>query len=329
MNNPDYNKLIDDQTWDFIRLTERFYPPETIDYSIAQQRQIYDDMCRQFFNGYPDGVSAEDDHIGHDGISVPVRRYTSARQRDSRHLVYFHGGGFVVGGLDSHDDVCAELCERTGLGVTSVDYRLAPEHRHPAAYQDACACVQHELKRLDVPLLLCGDSAGGNLAAAVTHTMRAHTTSDGRRAIAGQVLIYPGLGGDTTAGSYVTHSEAPMLTTRDVLFYADIRSAPDNNNDNNDDRADASNATMAPLSDADFSNLPDTIIFSAECDPLSDDGRHYSNAIVAAGGRAHWFNERGMVHGYLRARQSVVRAQQSFDRITDALNRLSDSEWYS
>lgn len=336
---PDYKSLIDEETWSFIAQTESFYPAETIDYPIHRQREIYDTMCRQFFSGYPNGVSASDGIISHGQSTVSVRTYSSANcnesVKDNAHIVYFHGGGFVVGGLDSHDDVCAELCDLTGFGVTSVDYRLSPEHRHPAAFEDSMACVLHESSRLQIPLLLCGDSAGGNLAAAVSHALRQTKVASGLPAIAGQVLIYPGLGGDTTRGSYLTHAEAPMLTTRDVLFYSDIRVSESPGLDNrgagsNDARVTMTrDATLAPLSDTDFSNLPNTIIVSAECDPLSDDGRNYRDAITNAGGNAEWINESGLVHGYLRARNSVARARVSFNRIVDALKMLADGRWYN
>jgi len=316
----DYQHLIDAETWDFIKLTDSHYPPQTIDFSIDQQREVYNTMCRQFYSGTPKGISSADDSISHGDVHVPIRRYQSVQPNSKTQIVYFHGGGFVVGGLDSHDDVCAELCERTGFGVTSVDYRLSPEHKHPAAFEDSLASVTHESNRLQIPVLLCGDSAGGNLAAAVSHAMRSMTLEPGMPAIAGQVLIYPGLGGDMTRGSYVTHAEAPMLSTRDVAFYADVRtvSAPK-----------APDPTLAPLTDIDFSGLPASIIVSAECDPLSDDGRDYRDAIVNAGGKAAWFNEQGLVHGYLRARHSVSRAKDSFNRIVDGLKMLANGKWYS
>ncbi len=307
-NSTDYTQLIDKQTRAFIDRTESWYPPETIDYPIDRQRHIYDQMCSEFNTGYPDGISAIDGNIKHNERDIPVRRYTSSEGVATAVIVYFHGGGFVVGGLESHDDICAELCAKTGFDLTAVDYRLAPEHLHPAAFEDALACVAVEAARTKLPLLLCGDSAGGNLAAAVSHEARNLQAIT----IAGQLLIYPVLGGDITRGSYITHANAPMLTTKEVLFYNNVRSKQQHSTD----------ASFAPLHDTDFSNLPNTVVVSAECDPLSDDGMHYCSAINKAGGEATWINEKGLVHGYLRARHGVDRAQQSFSRMVAALTTM-------
>ena len=158
-------------------------------------------------------------------------------------------------------------------------------------------------------MLLAGDSAGGNLAAAVSGALR------GQGQVLGQVLIYPGLGGEVDAGSYPAHAMAPMLSRDDVLFYAGIRH---NGHVPNHD------ITVSPLQDIDFSGLPPTIAFGAECDPLCDDARAYALAITNAGGSAHWVVEPGLVHGYLRARRTVDRAAASFARITRALQTLAN-----
>src|SRR5690606_32559286 len=156
-------------------------------------------------------------------------------------------------------------------------------------------------------------SAGGNLAAAVSHATRGHN----RRPL-GQVLIYPTLGGDQSKGSYVTHADAPTLTLRDLEFYKDIHTGG----------ADVSgDITYMPLKDADFSNLPPTLIITAQCDPLSSDGEAYGSRVLAAGGKAWWFEEPGLVHGYLRARHSVGRARASFSRIVEAVAILGRGEW--
>jgi acetyl esterase len=309
----DYSKLIDKETWAFIERTNSYYPPDTVDYTIGQQRAIYDRMCREFFAGYPEGVTAETSAIAEEDHDIPIRTYRNKTPDDAALVLYYHGGGFILGGLESHDDVCAELCKRTGYEVVSVDYRLAPEHLHPAAFDDALAAFEWAIATDSRNILLCGDSAGGNLAAGVSHATRGH-----RRRPVGQVLIYPGLGGDHTKGSYVTHAEAPMLTVRDMVFYKDVRTG---GADVSDD------ITYAPLKDANFANLPPTIIVSAECDPLSSDGQAYCERITADGGRAAWFNEKGLVHGYLRARHTVGRARTSFTRIVEAVKALGKGEW--
>ena len=299
----DYQQLIDAPTWDFIRRTDASYPPDTATLTIADQRAIYDRMCRVFFQGYPPGVTAQDGAIA----GVNCRRYPGGQPT----VVYLHGGGYVVGGLDSHDDVCAEIRAATGLSVVAVDYRLSPENRHPAALDDALAVIRH-LAMLG-PVVLAGDSAGGNLAAAASHVLRA----EGIRPL-GQVLIYPGLGGDMDKGSYLVHAHAPMLTRDDLLFYRDIRHGhPPPQGD----------ATVSPPQDSDSPALPPTVTFGAECDPRCADAAAYAAAIRAAGGGAHSFLERGLVHGYLRARSSVPRAAASFTRITTAIAALARGDW--
>ena len=190
---------------------------------------------------------------------------------------------------------------------------LAQEHLHPAAFDDALHAFEWAAKTYDRPVLLCGDSAGGNLCAAVAHATRGHA----KRPV-GQVLIYAGLFGDRSKGSYVTHAEAPMLTVRDIEFYKHIRTG-------GVDRA--GDITLSPLADADFTNLPPTVLITAECDPLSSDGEAYRDRIRAAGGHAIWFEEPGLVHGYLRARHTVGRARASFSRIVEAVSALGKGDW--
>jgi acetyl esterase len=288
---PDYETLIDAATWGFIRATEAAYPADAVGLTMAQQRAVYHAMCAVFHAGRPAGVQVRDLTTA----GVPCREYAGKGTT----VIYFHGGGFVVGGLDSHDDICAEIAQATGFTVVSVDYRLSPEHQHPAAYDDALAVV----RATQGQVILVGDSAGGNLAAAVAATLP----------VAGQVLIYPGLGGDRSKGSYVAHAHAPMLTLADVDFYAGIRHGGVEV---------VGEATSAPLQATTFTGLPPTVAFSAECDPLADDARDYVAQINAAGDRAAWVNEAGLVHGYLRARHSVPRAKASFARIVAAIAAL-------
>lgn len=303
----DYARLIDAETWAFIRKTAESYPEDAVQTSVADQRRVYDAMCRVFYQGRPAGVAATDMSAG----GVPVRVYSAGDP--SRTVVYFHGGGFVVGGLDSHDDVCAEICAQTGYRVVAVDYRLAPEHKHPAAFDDSWTATQWAAAEFGDPVVLAGDSAGGNLAAAVAHHARGRLPG-----IIGQVLIYPALGGDHDSGSYLENADAPMLSRADVLYYQTVRL---------DGPEPVGDPSYAPLADSDYSGLPPTVIVTADCDPLRDDGRDYHDRLRAAGGRVHWINEHGLVHGYLRARATVGRARDSFERIEVAIEALGQGLW--
>jgi acetyl esterase len=294
MQQTDYQRLIDDSTWAFIRATGAFYPPETASLSIDDQRRVYDTMCTHFDAGRPTGVAVHDLAVA----GVPCRRYGGVGPV----VIYLHGGGFVVGGLHSHDDICAEICAATGRAVLAVDYRLCPEHPHPAAFDDCLAVAQ----ATPGPILLVGDSAGGTLSAAVVAALR-----DPR--VLGQVLIYPSLGGQ--GDSLARHADAPMLTAADVHAYAALRGAT------------ADDPTAAPLQADDFTGLPPTLAIAAECDPLADDALAYATRIIAAGGVAQARVEAGLVHGYLRARHSVPRARFSFDAILAAISDMAAGRW--
>ncbi|WP_353642340.1 alpha/beta hydrolase [Mesorhizobium sp. WSM2239] len=310
---PDYRKLLDAEIWAFIDRINRFYPPEAIDWPIGKNREVYDRMSRAFHAGRPEGVGTETTAIVTPTHRIPIRIYRSAAPDAAAIILYFHGGGFILGGLESHDDICAELCAGAGYAVVSVDYRLAPEHTGTAAFDDAVAAFEWMAATYRQPIVLVGESAGGNLAACLAHHVRRHA-----RAPIGQMLIYPGFGGDMTMGSYVTHAEAPLLTTSDVGFYHDVRTGG----------ADVStDPRYTPLAASDFSGLPPTVIFAAECDPLSSDGESYRDRVLAAGGRAHWIEEQGLVHGYLRARHMASRATASFSRIVEAVAALARGEW--
>jgi acetyl esterase len=307
----DYSALLDDEVWAFLNESARYYPDDAVGLSITEQRALYNKMCVAFDQGRPSNITVEDLPFG----GVPCRVYspTDTSYLATATVFFCHGGGFVVGGLDSHDSVCAEFCAITGLRVIAVDYRLSPEHPHPDDFDDAWAAFEAVCVAFEGAIVMCGDSAGGNLVAAVTHHARGRI--DGR--ITGQLLIYPGLGGDQSKGSYITHAQAPGLTKQDMEFYMNIRSAGQDK---------YGDPTYAPLHDKDFTNLPATVIITAECDPLSDDGKDYRDAMLAAGGEAIWINETGLVHAYLRARVMSSKAGASFGRMTQSLSALAKSE---
>jgi acetyl esterase len=309
VNEPDYRALIDTEMWAFIDRLDGTYPPDAVDLDIAGQRGVYNAMCRVFYQGRPAHVRVQDEPQG----GVPCRRYEVGSSDAT--VIYYHGGGFVGGDLDSHDEVCAERCARTGYRVISVDYGLAPEVVFPGCFSDAWAAFVEIADAHDGPLILSGDSAGGNLAAAVSHHARGRV--DGR--ITGQVLIYPSLGGNWGQGSYVEHANAPHLSTKDMEFYMKVRTGGA--------AIPKGDARYAPLQDSDFTGLPATVCITAQCDPLASDGGAYRDAIVASGGQAVWINVAGMVHGCLRARVMSARAAGFFDQTVQAVDVLGRKEW--
>jgi acetyl esterase len=233
-------------------------------------------------------------------------------------LLYLHGGGKVVGGLDSHDDICAELAERAGLIVVAVDYRLAPEHRFPAAFDDCWAVLEaladgrlgFDMDRI----VVAGDSAGGNLAAGLALKAR----DLGRPRLDGQILIYPGLGGDMSRGSYVEQANAPGLSTDDLRYYKRIYVGPP------DDPNHASKFAF-PLNETNYAGLPPAFLVAADWDPLRDDCADYAAKLTCAGVTAEVRHEPLLMHAFLRARHMSPAAAASFTAITEAARSLACS----
>jgi acetyl esterase len=276
--------------------------------SIEQQRSDYDAMLRHFCYQHPPGLVSNDAIVNGRHGDIPLRHYRHGEGNHRALILFVHGGGFILGSLDSHDDICAELCADSGYDLVSVDYRLSPEHYHPTHLddvEDAFRALGHD------NTILVGVSAGGTLCAALCHRLAASTHRP-----AGQVLIYPGLGGDRLdLASYRENAEAPLLTTADIAFYRGVR-CPGGNLPIEDPE-------FYPLAADDFSHAPPTIAISAAIDPLRDDARVYAEKLQAAGVAAEWINEPGMVHDYLRARHVSSAAGAAFARIGEAIRRLA------
>lgn len=284
--------ITDPQVLAFIAATEAAYPPEANGASAAENRRHYDAMCAVFRAPRPPGLVVEDRRLG----GVPCRLYGAPTPVA---VLYLHGGGYVVGGLESHDDLCAEIADATGLQVIAVDYRLAPEHRWPAQIEDVEA-VWHALDR---PAVVVGDSAGAALAAGLCLGLR------GARQPLGQVLVYPGLGGDRAAPSYTENAEAPLLRTVDLDSYAQALHGD----------APVTDPRAAPLRAPDVSGLAPAFVVSADVDPLRDDAPAWVARLRTAGVAAQWRNEPELPHGYLRARRSSDRVRRSVQAILVAI----------
>jgi len=226
-------------------------------------------------------------------------------------VVFFHGGGWVVGDAVSDDPLCRDLCVRSDAIVISADYRHAPEHRFPAAVDDAMAAVRwvadnaEALGGMPGRLAVCGWSAGGNLAAVVSRLTR----DAGGPHIVGQVLLTPPTDGDLTRASYVENADGYGLTTALAQWCYDHYIDP----------ADRRDPRFAPLCAGDLSGLPPAIVVTAEFDPLRDEGKAYAAALDAAGVPVEHVRARGHTHQSLTMVDVALSGAPVRARIANAL----------
>ena len=261
--------------------------------------------------------SVQVDRVSHDQIpgpagDLPVRIYAPASDSALPVIVYFHGGGWVICDLDTHDDVCRRLANACGCLVMSVDYRLAPEHKFPAAADDAYAAVVWMAEHADEiggdasRMAVAGDSAGGNLAAAVSLMAR----DNGGPHIATQVLVYPVTDRNFERPSMIEVGDGYPLT-RDGMrwFWGHYLSSDD----------DAANPYAAPLQASDLSGLPPALVITAEYDPLRDEGEAYAARLEQAGVAATCTRYNGMMHGFFQQPDLFDQAQKAHAEVAAAV----------
>ena len=248
----------------------------------------------------PDVAEVRDLRIpGPGGGEIPLRAYRPLGARPDAVLpvlVYFHGGGWVIGDLDTHDTLCRELANGSGCAVVSVDYRLAPEHPFPAAFDDALAATRWvsshaaELGADPTRLAVGGDSAGGNLAAAVALAARDQADGRGPLPIAFQLLIYPATDMRRGHGSHRSNGEGYVLT-RETMDYFIGHYLPAG--------TPATDWRASPLLAASHIGLPPALVLTAGYDPLVDEGLDYARALTAGGSRASYVCFGRQIHGFI------------------------------
>jgi acetyl esterase len=246
---------------------------------------------------------------------IPLRLYRPADVPATTPLpvlVFFHGGGWVIGDLDTHDVLCRQLTAGAGVCVVAVDYRLAPEHRFPAAVDDAWAAtrwiVAHagELAVDGARLAVGGDSAGGNLAAVVSLLARDH----GGPAIALQALLYPVTDVGTETGSYRDFAEGFMLTRDSMKWFFDQYLAR---------AADAADWRVSPLRAPSLAELPPALVVTAGFDPLRDEGDAYAARLRSSGVRVDAICYGGMVHGFVPMGRLIDTGNRAVSHIAASL----------
>ena len=246
---------------------------------------------------------------------IPIRVYRPSEQPRGV-IVYYHGGGWTIGGLDTADAALRLIANQTGCTVVSVDYRLAPEHPFPAAVDDAMAAVSWVAGKLadfvgpGAPLMVMGDSAGANLSAAVCLLAR----EAGGPEIALQVLVYPATEGDVDAPAMHAF-EPPFLDRQDISWFYDQYAPAEQRHD----------PRLAPAKAANHSGLPPAILLTAEYDLLTAEGEAYARQLEQAGvavARLHYW---GAIHGFFTMAAHLDIGRRAIDDVCDAIvRRLGD-----
>lgn len=253
-----------------------------------------------------DSVSDEDA----DGVRVRVFVPKDAPEEPLPCVLWIHGGGWILGTIDAHDALCRALCNAAGAVVVSVDYRLAPEHQHPAQLEDCSRALAWLLR--EAPTLggdparvaVAGDSAGGNLAAVVARRFR----SDLRF----QLLVYPAVDARCSTPSYETCGSEAYGLSREHMAFCWEAYAPGEEAKRDPD--------VSPLLADDLAGLPPALVICAEYDPLKDEGLAYAERLREAGVAARAVCLDGMVHGFFRWRGGVDAAHDAMSEAAEALH---------
>jgi acetyl esterase len=290
-------------------------PPDKL--SVEQAREQFR-RSRVPFVAPPQEVGAVKDATipGPDG-GLRIRAYRPLGSRTDEllpALVYFHGGGWVFGDLDSHDPGCRELCNLARCAVVSVDYRLAPENRFPAAVEDAVSAIRYVAQHAadlgidGARLAAGGDSAGGNLTAVAALTFR----DQGGPQLKLQVLIYPVTDFSMDAPSYTRIANGFTLTKDRMSYFRGLylRGSED-----------AADWRASPLKAKDLTRLPSTLLIAAGHDPLVDEGKAYADRLAAAGVPVTYSCYDGMVHGFVSLAGAIDAGRRAIAESAAALKR--------
>lgn len=283
------------------------------DLDVAKMRKQAESAAKlgsYLFNDHIDVATVTDESA--DG--VPLRIYKDSPAKGQRVIIYYHGGGFVLYGLDSHDNVCRRLCKMNNCIVVSVDYRLAPEHTFPAAHEDAFTAIQWVRKHIEEyggdpsKLVVHGDSAGGNLAACMAHRCKRENIP-----LQAQVMVYPWIDGKMNNPSIDQNGSGYLLTKEAILWFQQQYTPR---------TEDHCHPRVSPLYETEFSGLPPALILTAEYDPLLDDGKAYYNKLKESANKVIYREYKQLFHGFFNLPKVSRNAMQAYRDIRDFLKEI-------
>ena len=289
--------------------------------SVDEMRRLQ--VVEAQFSGAPQAVGAvRDFQVDGPAGLIGVRLYTPDVAGPRPTVMFIHGGGWVLGSVELSDALCRALCRASGMLIASVEYRLAPEHPFPAGLDDAYSVLvwlhanPAELDAIPGLLAVCGDSAGGNLSAAVALKAR----DEGGPRLALQCLIYPALDPTLAGESYERLAKGFGLTREEMRRFWDLYLT----------RAeDAANPYASPLRAADVSGVTPAFIVTAEYDPLLDDGEQYAEMLRAAGVRTRTVSYPGMIHGFVSYLGWIDVAHSAIEECAAALKDAMATQFAS
>ncbi len=306
---------LDLQTQALLRMMQLTEEPEIHHGSLEQARRRMERSASLLDYADLRGVAIEDIEVGGAAGPRPARVYrpNGVPRSDSPALVWFHGGGFVVGSITSHDGICRELARRARVTVVSVDYRLAPEHPFPAGTEDAIASTRWVLENarsLGIApraVAVGGDSAGGNLSAVVAQTLAREQLSP-----AFQLLVYPATDATRSHASHTMFRQGFVLTSASIDWFMDHwLGARDLHR----------HPQASPFFAEDLRGLPPALVVTAGFDPLRDEGRSYAERMRRAKNAVEHLYAVGMVHGFFSMGEVVREAHRTIAYVADRLGQ--------
>jgi acetyl esterase len=298
---------------EFVDRCNAVMPADFFTYAMEEQRRLYQSLVVEFPYELPLDVHWAEHNVTHGDAHLRFRLYEPSRAKNDGLVIYIRGGGFVMGSLDTHHSVAAEIASKSRIKVMAVDFRLAPEHPFPVALEDCYIALLYAHTQADTlgidphRIILAGDSSGANMVVVVAMMARDRNGP----AIAGQALISPVLdftrwrnGGD----------DAPLLTGGEMEFYTACYTP---------DPSTTAHPYVSPLVAGDFSGLPKAYVMGAEKDSLAIDAQLYAQALQRQGIDVELVIEPGMVHAAIRARSLSPAVEDAWTRYCSKISEMT------